>query len=247
MTTPARPSPTTTTSSDSSSTAQAREAHTHEGDAIAAARRRLPMTEVPPDATVVGPDGPVLFGDVFEGRDELVVHSHMFYDGEPWEWQCEGCTRNSWPMQDAADAAGLNAYGITFAILGNGPYEEIAAFRDFMGYTTPWYPTPTSTTPPSATKAGSPAICGGGQDLPDVLDDRQGRRGDESLVRAARQGRLRAAGGDLGVIGVAFLEPPIDLCDPALEVVDRLGRGGDVASPGLGDSGALQERRPRPR
>ena len=42
-------------------------------------------------------------------------------------------------MQDAADAAGLNAYGITFAILGNGPYEEIAAFRDFMGYTTPWY------------------------------------------------------------------------------------------------------------
>jgi predicted dithiol-disulfide oxidoreductase (DUF899 family) len=63
----------------------------------------------------------------------------MFYDGEPWEWQCEGCTRNSWPMQDAADAAGLNAYGITFAILSNGPYEEIAAFRDFMGYTAPWY------------------------------------------------------------------------------------------------------------
>ena len=29
--------------------------------------------------------------------------------------------------------------GITFAILGDGPYEEIAAFRDFMGYTTPWY------------------------------------------------------------------------------------------------------------
>ena len=84
-------------------------------------------------------DGPVPFGDVFEGRDELVVYSHMFYDGEPWEWQCEGCTRNSWPMQDAADAAYLNANGITFAILGDGPYEEIAAFRDFMGYTAPWY------------------------------------------------------------------------------------------------------------
>jgi predicted dithiol-disulfide oxidoreductase (DUF899 family) len=114
-------------------------AHTREGDAIAAARRRLPMTEVPPDTTLVGPDGPIPFGDAFEGRDELVVYSHMFYAGQPWEWQCEGCTRNSWPMQHAADAAGLNAYGITFAILGDGPYDEIAAFRDFMGYTTPWY------------------------------------------------------------------------------------------------------------
>jgi hypothetical protein len=55
------------------------------------------------------------------------------------QWQCEGCTRNSWPMQHAADAASLNAYGITFAILSDGPYEELAAFRDFMGYTTPWY------------------------------------------------------------------------------------------------------------
>jgi len=114
-------------------------AHTREGDAIAAARRRLPMTEVPSDITVVGADGPVPFGDVFEGRDELIVYSHMFYDGKPWELQCEGCTRNSWPLQHIADTAELNAYGITFAILGNGPYEEIAAFREFMGYTTPWY------------------------------------------------------------------------------------------------------------
>jgi predicted dithiol-disulfide oxidoreductase (DUF899 family) len=97
-------------------------AHTHEGDAIAAARRRLPMTEVPPDTTVIGPDGAIPFGDVFEGRDELIAYSHMFHDGKPWESQCEGCTRNTWPMQHAADAAYLNANGITFAILGDGPY-----------------------------------------------------------------------------------------------------------------------------
>jgi len=42
-------------------------------------------------------------------------------------------------MGDAADAAYLNANGITFAILGDGLYEEIAAVRDFMGYTAPWY------------------------------------------------------------------------------------------------------------
>ena len=113
--------------------------HTREGDAIAAARRRLPMTEVPPDTTVIGSHGPVPFADVFEGRNELIVYSHMFHDGKPWEWQCEGCTRNVWNMGDAADAAYLNASGVTFAILGDGPYEEIAAFRDFMGYTVPWY------------------------------------------------------------------------------------------------------------
>jgi predicted dithiol-disulfide oxidoreductase (DUF899 family) len=116
-------------------------AHTREGDALAAARRRLPMTEVPADATVVGADGRIPFGDVFAGRDELVVYSHMWYAGEPWEWQCEGCTRNSWSMQHAADHAALNAYGITFAVLAPGPWDELAAFRDFMGYTTPWYST----------------------------------------------------------------------------------------------------------
>ena len=92
-----------------------------------------------PDTTVVGPDGEVPFGDVFDGRDELIVYSHMFYAGEPSEWQCEGCTRNVWAMRDVGDAAYLNANGITFAVLGQGPYKEIAEYRDFMGYTVPWY------------------------------------------------------------------------------------------------------------
>jgi hypothetical protein len=34
-------------------------AHTHEGDAIAAARRRLPMVEVDPHLTLFSPDGPL--------------------------------------------------------------------------------------------------------------------------------------------------------------------------------------------
>ena len=33
-------------------------AHTREGDAIAAARRRLPMVEVDPTITLIGPRGP---------------------------------------------------------------------------------------------------------------------------------------------------------------------------------------------
>ena len=58
-------------------------AHTREGDAIAAARRRLPMVEVDGAVEVVGADGPVPFRDLFLGRDELVVYHSMWYDGAP--------------------------------------------------------------------------------------------------------------------------------------------------------------------
>jgi predicted dithiol-disulfide oxidoreductase (DUF899 family) len=44
-------------------------AHTREGDAIAAARRRLPMVEFDPKVEVVGANGPVPFIDLFEDRD----------------------------------------------------------------------------------------------------------------------------------------------------------------------------------
>ena len=48
-------------------------AHTREGDAIAAARRRLPMVELDGAVEVTGVDGPVPFVELFQGRDELVA------------------------------------------------------------------------------------------------------------------------------------------------------------------------------
>jgi predicted dithiol-disulfide oxidoreductase (DUF899 family) len=111
-------------------------AHTREGDAIAAARRRLPMVEVDGAAEVVGPDGPVPFVDLFQGRDELVVYQHMWYDGAPHQGQCEGCTITTWHLKDAVY---LNARGVSFAILTTGRWDEVAAYVEFMGYTQPWY------------------------------------------------------------------------------------------------------------
>jgi predicted dithiol-disulfide oxidoreductase (DUF899 family) len=58
-------------------------AHTREGDAIAAARRRLPMVEVDPTIPVVGAHGPVPLLDVFEGRRQLVAYYFMWYPGRP--------------------------------------------------------------------------------------------------------------------------------------------------------------------
>ena len=41
-------------------------AHTHEGDAIAAARRRLPMVEVDSTLPLIGPHGPVTLASSYE-------------------------------------------------------------------------------------------------------------------------------------------------------------------------------------
>jgi predicted dithiol-disulfide oxidoreductase (DUF899 family) len=111
-------------------------AHTREGDAIAAARRRLPMVEVDGTIEVVGPDGPVPFLDLFQGRNELVVYQHMWHDGAPHQGQCEGCTTTAWHVKDAVY---LNARGVSFAILTSGPWDEVAPYVEFMGYTQPWY------------------------------------------------------------------------------------------------------------
>jgi predicted dithiol-disulfide oxidoreductase (DUF899 family) len=111
-------------------------AHTREGDAIGAARRRLPMVEVDGTVEVVGPDGPVPFLDLFQGRDELVVYHSMWYDGAPHQGQCEGCTFNVWHLKDAVY---LNARGVSFAILTSGKWDEVASYVEFMGYPQPWY------------------------------------------------------------------------------------------------------------
>ena len=111
-------------------------AHTRAGDALAAARRRLPMVEVDATTEVVGAAGPVPFLDLFEGRDELVVYHHMWHDGEPHDGQCPGCTFNVWQMRDAVY---LNARGVSFAVLTSGRWDEVAPFVAFMGYTQPWY------------------------------------------------------------------------------------------------------------
>ncbi|WP_327406044.1 DUF899 domain-containing protein [Streptomyces sp. NBC_01288] len=111
-------------------------AHTREGDAIAAARRRLPMVELDGKVEVVGSDGPVPFLDLFEGRDELVVYQHMWHDHAPHQGQCEGCTTTAWHMKDAVY---LNARGVSYAVLTTGAWDEVAPYVEFMGYTEPWY------------------------------------------------------------------------------------------------------------
>ena len=53
-------------------------AHTREGDAIAAARRRLPMVEMDGGTPLIGERGAVTLLDAFEGRRMLIAYYFMW-------------------------------------------------------------------------------------------------------------------------------------------------------------------------
>jgi predicted dithiol-disulfide oxidoreductase (DUF899 family) len=67
-------------------------AHTREEDAIAAARRRLPMVEVNSATPLIGERGRVTLLEAFEGRRMLIAYYFMWHAGHPAPEQCEGCT-----------------------------------------------------------------------------------------------------------------------------------------------------------
>jgi predicted dithiol-disulfide oxidoreductase (DUF899 family) len=111
-------------------------AHTREGDAIAAARRRLPMVEVDPTTELIGPAGAVPLIDAFEGRRQLIAYYFMWHPGAPAAQQCEGCT---WNNTQVGELSYLHSRDITYAVFCQGPYAESARYREFMGWDLPWY------------------------------------------------------------------------------------------------------------
>ena len=123
-------------------------AHTRAGDAIAVARRRLPMVEVDASLELIGPDGPLTLLDAFEGRRQLIAYYFMWYPGHPAPDQCEGCT---FFTSHVAELSGLHSRGITYAVFCQGrnvafagaepqaSYEASLRYRDFMRWDVPWY------------------------------------------------------------------------------------------------------------
>ncbi len=123
-------------------------AHTREGDAIAVARRRLPMVEIDASIELIGPDGPLTLLDAFEGRQQLIAYYFMWNPGRPAAEQCEGCT---FYTSQVGELSNLHSRDITYAVLCQGrnvaygpadaqvSYTESLRYRDFMGWEMPWY------------------------------------------------------------------------------------------------------------
>jgi predicted dithiol-disulfide oxidoreductase (DUF899 family) len=123
-------------------------AHTREGDAIAAARRRLPMVEVDATLELIGPHGSLTLLDAFEGRRQLIAYYFMWNPGRPAAEQCEGCTVYT---SQVGELSYLHSRDVTYAVFCQGrnvtavgadpqvSYNESVRYRDFMGWDIPWY------------------------------------------------------------------------------------------------------------
>jgi len=114
-------------------------AHTREGDAIAAARRRLPMVEVDGATRLIGAGGAATLLDAFEGRRQLIAYYFMWQSGRPAREQCEGCT---FYTSQVRELSFIHSRDVTYATFCQGPYEESARYREFMGWEMPWYSAP---------------------------------------------------------------------------------------------------------
>jgi predicted dithiol-disulfide oxidoreductase (DUF899 family) len=92
-------------------------AHTREGDAIAAARRRLPMVEVDGATPLIGERGAVTLLDAFEERRLLIAYYFMWHTGHPAPEQCEGCT---FFTSQVRELSYIHARDVTYATLCQG-------------------------------------------------------------------------------------------------------------------------------
>jgi predicted dithiol-disulfide oxidoreductase (DUF899 family) len=104
-------------------------------DRLNADRRRLPMVRIDKPYTFEGPDGTVRLLDLFEGRQQLVMH-HFMYSPD-WDQACPSCS--SAADQIPATLRQLHVRNTTLVAVSRAPYPKLAAFHERMGWTFPWY------------------------------------------------------------------------------------------------------------
>jgi predicted dithiol-disulfide oxidoreductase (DUF899 family) len=112
---------------------------THQRDALAAQRRRLPMTRVEKDYVFERPGGKVRLHDLFDGRPQLLLYHFMFAEGVRG-WPSAGCPGCSMFLDSIGQYARvhLNARDVSFAVVSLGPLANLEAYRTRMQWTVPW-------------------------------------------------------------------------------------------------------------
>ena len=66
----------------------------------------------------------------------LIVYYFMWHAGHPAPEQWEKC---SWVTSQARALSYIHSRDVTYATFCQGPYEESARYREFMGWEMPWY------------------------------------------------------------------------------------------------------------
>ncbi len=115
--------------------------HMRSGDALAAARRRMPWMKIEKRYAFEGSQGRKSLLDLFDGRTQLILYHFMFgpkVDGWP-EKGCPGC---SFVADQISHLDHIHARDITFAMVSAAPYADIVRLRERFGWQRlPWFST----------------------------------------------------------------------------------------------------------
>jgi predicted dithiol-disulfide oxidoreductase (DUF899 family) len=107
-------------------------------DALAAERRRQPMTRIEKEYVFEGRGGKATLMDLFEGRRQLILYHFMFapdVDG----WPDAGCSGCSMFTDQIGHLAHFHARDTSFALVSRAPLANIEAYRRRMGWELPWF------------------------------------------------------------------------------------------------------------
>jgi predicted dithiol-disulfide oxidoreductase (DUF899 family) len=104
-------------------------------EALARDRRDLPWEAVTKEYVFDGPAGKTALPDLFDGCGQLVVYHFMFPPQDH-----AGCPHCSfWADSFNGSPAHLRARDAAFAAVSRTPFEKLAAYRQRMGWSFPWY------------------------------------------------------------------------------------------------------------
>jgi predicted dithiol-disulfide oxidoreductase (DUF899 family) len=108
---------------------------TRERDAVSAARRELPWLEITESYEFDGPEGTKSLAELFDGCSQLLVYHFMF--GPDWDEGCPSCS--FWADNFDGVAVHLEHRDTSFVAVSRATVEQIAAYRERMGWSFDWY------------------------------------------------------------------------------------------------------------
>jgi predicted dithiol-disulfide oxidoreductase (DUF899 family) len=108
-------------------------------DALAAERRRQPMTRIDKDYVFEGPEGRASLADLFDGRRQLVLY-HFMFAPDVHGWPEAGCPGCSMFVDQVGHLAHLHARDTSLVLVSRAPLERLDRYRHRMGWDDiPWY------------------------------------------------------------------------------------------------------------
>ena len=107
---------------------------TRQRDDLSRQRRELPWEKVETNYVFDAPQGPVSFGDLFDGRSQLIVYHFMY--GPAWDAGCKSCSF----LADHFDPAiiHLNARDVSFVVVSKAQLHTLEAYKARMGWGFQW-------------------------------------------------------------------------------------------------------------